>query len=275
MKKNNGSLLIILAVICWSLTGLFTKHIPWNGFSIGIVRGCFAFVILMTIVRKFPKKLNPIVILTSVFYLVQGLLFVVANRYTSAANATVLQNTSPIYIMIMTAVIAKLRPKKKDVITCIIMLTGIVITFMGSINTGGTIGNISAIVSGVFYAGVYFLSRRPGADAVESTVLGNMLYLLLIPFLFADPAVKASCTSDWIYAAALGVLYAIAWFLFSKGIKSVDSLKASFLAMLEPVLAPIWTFIFIREVPGVWSIVGDVIVIGTLVVYQLKDKEKE
>lgn len=283
MKKQKGVIYIILAVLCWSVVGLFTKHIPWNGFTIGIARGVVAFFVMLLLVRRFPRHMNRVKIITAVCYFAQGLLFVVANKYTSAANATVLQNTSPIYIMIFSAVIAKKLPRRRDVVTCIVMLLGIVLSFMGSMNTSGMLGNISAIVSGMFYAGVYFSSRRPGADATESTVLGNMFYLFLIPLMFLDTSFVGTFQTlgqdqsmeSIIYALGLGILLAVAWFFFSKGIKYVDSLHASFLAMLEPVLAPIWTLIFLREKPGVWAIVGDVIVLGALCMYQLREHTRE
>lgn len=268
MKRNLGALYVILAAVLWSLVGLFTKHIPWNGFIIGIVRGMIALVAMLIIVRKIPKKITKIKLITAFCYFAQGLLFVAANKYTSAANATVLQNTSPIYIMIFTAIIAKKLPKKRDVITCIVLLCGIVMSFAGSIGTGGMLGNVCALVSGVFYAGVYFSSRRPGADATESTILGNLFYWFLIPIVVTNTEVQASGLTDWMYALGLGITLALAWLCFSKGIKSVDSLHASFLAMLEPVLAPIWTLVFLQEKPGTWSIIGDVVVIATLLVYQ-------
>lgn len=296
MKKNFGIVYIILAAVCWSVVGLFTKHIAWNGFTIGIARGVIAFFAMLAIVRRFPRKLNKVKVVTAFCYFAQGLLFVVANRYTTAANATVLQNTSPIYIMIFTAIIAKKLPRRRDIITCFVMLAGVVLSFMGtftaesamsslagntltaatvpagaSFMSSGMFGNICAIVSGIFYAGVYFSSRRPGADATDSTILGNMFYLVLIPLIFLDKSVKGSTSEDIIFAVLLGIMLAVAWFFFSKGIKTVDSLSASFLAMLEPVLAPIWTLIFLHELPGAWSIVGDVIVLGALIIYQILD----
>lgn len=272
MKKNIGVLYIILAAVCWSVVGLFTKHIPWNGFTIGAMRGIIAFFAMLVLVRKMPRKLNRVKVITALCYFAQALLFVMANKYTSAANATVLQNTSPIFIMIFTAVIVKKMPRRRDIITCAVMLFGMVLSFLGNFGTAGLMGDMCAVISGVFYAGVYFCSRLPGADATESTLLGNMFYLVLIPFVLMDKSVYASGPADWGYAIALGVMLAVAWFFFSRGIRTVDSLRASFLAMLEPVLSPIWTLIFLHEVPGTWSIVGDVIVIGTLVVSNLGKK---
>lgn len=275
MNNRKGFLLIFTAVLFWSVVGLFTKHIGWNGFSIGTIRGVIAFVFMFLFIRKIPRKLNKVKIITALCYFAQGLLFVAANKYTSAANATVLQNTSPIYIIILSAVISKQKPKRRDIITTLVLLSGVVISFAGSFGDGGLFGNILALCSAVFYSGVYFTSKLNGADAEESTLLGNLFYFALIPICLMDDAFMASTPTDWLYAVLLGATLSVAWICFSRGIKYVDSLNASFIALLEPVLAPVWTLIFLQEKPGIWSIVGDVIVIATLVVYQFLSKKEK
>ena len=86
-----GPVYLFLAALFWSLCGLFTKSVQWDGFSTGIVRGIVAFAVISAVRRPFPIKLNRVKLLTAFCFFAQGLLYVAANRYTTAANAAVLQ----------------------------------------------------------------------------------------------------------------------------------------------------------------------------------------
>ncbi len=266
-ERNLGPFWLFMAALLWSFIGLLTKNIPWNGFYIGIARGAVAFFLMLFIFRSFPKKITKIKVITAVCYFMQGLLFVAANRYTTAANATVLQNTSPIYIILATAVMTKKLPPRRNVIACLFMMLGVALTCVGSAGSGGALGNILALVSGVFYAGVFFSSSRPGADTAESTMIGNALYLLFLPLLFFNESVRASDMNVWLCVFGLGTSVTIAWLCFAKGIKTTEPLQANFITNLEPVMSPIWTFLFLRETPSFLSLIGCATVIITLIIY--------
>lgn len=266
-KRNAGPIWLFLAALFWSVIGLLTKNVPWNGFAIGIGRGTVAFFFMLALFRYFPRKLTKIKLATAVCYFMQGLLFVAANRYTTAANATVLQNTSPIYIIIVTSLVAKKLPARRDVLTCAAMLIGVGLACLGSAGSGGALGNALALISALFYAGVYFCSTRPGADTAESTMIGNLFYVVLFPFLFLSPEVRGSDLRVWLFVIALGVSVTVAWLCFAKGIKTTDALQANFITMLEPVMSPIWTFLFLHETMSATSLIGCVIVVLTLLVY--------
>lgn len=266
-KRNAGPFWLFLAALFWSVIGLLTKNIPWNGFAIGIGRGTVAFFLMLAIFRYFPKKITKIKLATAICYFMQGLLFVAANRYTTAANATVLQNTSPIYIIIVTSLVAKKLPDRRDVVTCIAMLVGVGLACFGSAGSGGALGNALALISALFYAGVYFCSTRPGADTAESTMIGNLFYVFLFPLVFLSPVVRSSGVKVWLFLLALGGSVTVAWLCFAKGIKTTGALQANFITMLEPVMSPIWTFLFLHETMSRMSLIGCVIVVMTLLIY--------
>lgn len=127
--------------------------------------------------------------------------------------------------------------------------------------------NILALISALFYAGVYFCSTLPGADCTESTIIGNGFYIVLFPLIFLGNDVKSSGSAAWLYALALGTAVMIGWMCFAKGIATTKPLQANFITMLEPVMSPMWTFIFLHETISSVSLIGCVTVIITLLVY--------
>lgn len=269
MKQCNwGPFFLLLAATFWSLGGLFTKTVVWDGVSVAVLRSLVSLVIICVVRKPFPLRFTLVKLLTAFCYFAQGLLFIVAMKLTTAANVTTLQYTSTIHVIIFTAIMTKVLPRRRDVLTALVMLAGIALAFAGNMEGGGALGNILSLLSGLFYAGVFFCSRLKGSDAVESIVLGNALYLLLLPWVLTSDAVQTAPPTDVIYVLLFGICSTAAWLSFAKGIGTTPSMQASFITMLEPVMAPLWTFLFLGEAITLYSFLGCTVVITTLLVYE-------
>ena len=194
-KFNPGPIYLVAAAMLWSMAGVLTKFIPWSATSVACLRGLIAAMVQMAYSRTWKIKLTKPIILTAVCYLGETLLFTFANKMTSAGSAIVLQNTSPLYIMLMGLIVLKQKPSKLDCCVGGVIFSGILLsmidTFRGGELPGSNpmLGNLLALASGVFYAGIFFTSRLPGADSLQSTILGNLMYVFFIPLLFTDQAI--------------------------------------------------------------------------------------
>ncbi len=267
-RKKLGPIFIFLSAFLWSLGGLFTKSVEWNGICLATLRGVIAFAPAGMLLRGKKIKLNRVKILCAVCYFLQGVLFMCANKYTTAGNAAVLQNMSPLYIILFNAVINKKKPAKQEILVCVALFIGVGLAFAGNIGGGAALGNIFAIVSALFYAGVYFLSKQDGADPLESLLLGNGCYLFLLPVMLTDQTVLHTGLHDWIFLLIFAFLTCFgAWYCFTIGIKHTSALQAGFIALAEPVMAPIWTYLFLGEHISTLSFIGFAVVIVTLVLY--------
>ena len=267
-NKKFGPIFIFLSAFLWSLGGLFTKSVEWNGVCLATLRGVIAFAAAGMLLRGKKIKLNRVKILCALCYFLQGVLFICANKYTTAGNAAVLQNMSPLYIILLNAVINKKPPTKQEILVCVVLFIGVGLAFAGNIGGGAALGNIFAIVSALFYAGVYFLSKQDGADPLESLLLGNGCYLFLLPVMLNNQTVLHTGLHDWIFLLIFAFLTCFgAWYCFSIGIKYTSALQAGFIALAEPVIAPIWTYLFLGEQISTLSFIGFAVVIVTLVLY--------
>lgn len=276
INEKYGPVFIFLSAFLWSLSGIFTKSVAWNGVCLATLRGIIAFFVALALVRSKGKKvqLNTVKILCAICYFAQGLLFMCANKYTTAGNATVLQNMSPLYIILMNAMINKKSPSRKEIIVCAILFLGVGLAFAGNLGGGAALGNIFAMLSALFYAGVYFLSKQEGADPIESLLFGNACYLFLIPIMLTDPIVWSTGAGDWAFLLFIAAFSGIgAWLCFAVGIRYSTALQASFIALAEPVMAPLWTYIFLHEEISTLSLIGFAIVIITLLVYNISSSK--
>lgn len=271
-NKKLAPLFLFLSALLWSTSGIFTKSVEWSGMSLAVLKGVIAFFIFLLLTRGRKIHITRKKLLAAVCYFVQGTLFMLANKFTTAANATVLENTSPLWIILFGAVIARTRPTRLEIITCACLFFGVALAFAGNMGGGSWLGNTISLISAAFYAGVFFLSKDDSVDPLETLVLGNAMYLPLIPLLLADPAVCVTPASQWVFLLTFALLGgAGAWMCFAAGIKHTSALQANFITMTEPVMAPLWTFLFLGERLTALSLLGCVIVIGTLLVYHVRN----
>ncbi len=274
-NRRLAPLLLFMSALLWSTSGIFTKSVEWNGLSLAVLKGVIAFFVFLLLTRCRKIRITPKKLLAAFCYFVQGTLFMLANKFTTAANATVLENTSPLWIILFGAVIARTRPTRLELATCACLFFGVALAFMGNMGGGSWVGNTISLVSAAFYAGVFFLSKDDSVDPLETLVLGNAMYLPLLPLLLTDPAVPVTPSGQWVFLLAFALLGgAGAWMCFAAGIKHTSALQANFITMTEPVMAPLWTFLFLGEKLSPLSLVGCAIVIGTLLVYHIKSAKQ-
>lgn len=287
-KFNPGPLYLAAAAVLWSMAGVLTKFIPWSATSVACLRGLIAAVIQMAYSRTWRIRLTKPIVLTAVCYLGETLLFTFANKMTSAGSAIVLQNTSPLYIMLMGLIVLKQKPSKLDCCVGVVIFSGILLSMIDTLRGGELpgsnpmMGNLLALLSGVFYAGIFFTSRLPGADSLQSTILGNLMYVFFIPMLFTDQAMMHPETTgvptwqSWLAIFFMGSCQlGLSWICFSRGIKTTPSLQASFITMIEPVLNPILALLILGESMGTLSVIGSVLVVATIVVHNVLTARKE
>lgn len=274
-NRRLAPLFLFLSALLWSTSGLFTKSVEWSGMSLAVLKGMIGFVIFLLISRCRRIHITPKKLLAAFCYIVQGALFMLANKLTTAANATVLENTSPLWIILFGAVLLRKRPTRLELVTCACLFLGVALAFMGNMGGGSWLGNTISLISAAFYAGVFFLSKDNEVDPLETLVLGNAMYLPLLPLLLTDAAVPATPAGQWMFLLAFALLGgAGAWMCFSLGIKHTSALQANFITMSEPVMAPLWTFIFLGEKLSPMSLIGCAIVIGTLLIYHIRNTKQ-
>ena len=269
-NKNRGPLYVFAAAVMWSFAGVLSKFIPWGGLSIACIRGLIAAATIGIVTKQWIFKPTPAVLLGAFGTFFTSVLFMMANKMTTAANAIVLQYTAPAFVIILSAVFLKAKPKRLDIITILITLSGISLFFIEHLGKGVLWGDLLSILSGLTFSIVFFASRLPGANTMQASYLGCLFNAVLIPFLFFDQNLRTFDTSVSLTMLATGVLQlGLAYILFSKGIKTTSAVSSSIIAMIEPILNPIWVFLLMGEHPGPLAITGASIVIATIAVYNV------
>lgn len=274
----NPLLLVLAAAIIWSTGGLFIKWTALSGLELSFGRSLLAAITVALFTRREGFGLNPVTILASFLYAGLLLFFVLATKATTAANAIFLQYTAPIYVLILEPLIYKEKFRQRDLITVLACLAGMSLFFVGKLRPQDVTGNLIALASGLCFAFYFLTLRHPSARKVNrasSVIYGNLLVVLL-----AAPAglgsLSSLTTGDALAVMYLGVVQiGIAYTLFTKGMAhGIRSLDAGIVGYIEPVLNPLWVFLFLSERPSAWALVGGSIIVSAVVVHTvLKARE--
>ena len=268
-KLKLGPLYIVFAAIFWSFGGLLGKLIPWSGLSIAALRGIFAAITIALYRRSFSFKLNKPILLAGLSLTLTTILFMIANKMTSSANAIVLQYTSPVFIILLTFIIDKQKPKKRDIFAIFGVLLGICLFFFDQFKNGQYLGDLIALASGLSFAGVFFANKLPNASPIDATYIGNLLSFIILPFVLFDTSFQLNQNPTiWMYIIFMGVFQlGFGYIFFSLGIKQSSATSSSIIATLEPILNPLWVFIFLGEKPSILALIGGMIVLLTVTIY--------
>ena len=267
MKKSTlGAIQIVLAATCWSVAGVFTKSLPWGGMTVFGLRALFAMLFLLP-----PRIVNGLHftkanLLGALGVAGTGILFINATKLTSAANAIVIQYAAPVIVIAINWFMFHQRPTKLRLITAAIIFIGVMLCSMGGGESSHLSGDLLAVLSAVTWALVFACSQMNGANASEYTFIGMMMSAPFAAFAFFDPNMTMN-TTHWLSIAVMALCLASGYFFLTLGMKNTSAISAALLSNLEPVLNPLWVFLFLGEAPGVWSIVGAFVVIGSTASY--------
>jgi drug/metabolite transporter, DME family len=263
-EHQKGIIAVLIAAILWSSGGILIKLVTLHPMQISFFRGIFAAIVFAIIFRKKAFIFNGMTFVNGIFYAAILILFVIATKLTTAANAIFLQYTAPIYVLVFEPLINKTEFKRINVITIFVCFIGMILFFMGELSFAHIEGNIVALLSGIAFAAFLIGMRNNKHEYQFSTIFyGNIIITLIcIPMAGSFSAIN---TSDLMMVAFLGIFQiGIAYAIFTYGLKRVFAIEASLIGMIEPVLNPVWVLIWYGEVPSLPAIIGGIIIITAI-----------
>ena len=263
------------ASLCFSVGGLLIKIIPWNPLVINGVRNLIACCVigLFILLTKHRLKCNLTVMAGALCMAGVTTCYTIANKLTTAGNAIVLQYTAPVWIMILMYLFFGKRPGRTELVTILIVLIGIICFFFEGLSTGKFAGDAFALLSGIFYAGVFMLNQFEKGDALSSIFFGQLLCgICLTPMIVHETQFSPSILAAVFLLGSVQV--GLAYIFFSYGTKYTDPVTASIINAIEPILNPILVALFYSETLGRLSLLGAAVVIIGILFYNLRSQKE-
>jgi len=272
--RRKGPLCMVAASVCWSLGGVCIAFIPWGAMSIIGLRALLAALLFIAYRRSVKVELTKGNILSALCLSATTILFVFANKLTTAAAAILLQFSAPIFIILIHLIFYKKKPRISEAVAVLITISGMLLFFADRLDSGALLGNLLAIASGMTFAGVFVCNKRDDAKPEQALLLGFGINAAAgMPFVFVQVTAELV---PWVAVIILGIVQVgLAYIFFSVGIKRTPALLACLITAMEPVLNPVWvaaatSIVFAEaEIPGVFAIAGGAVIVLTVICYNI------
>ena len=260
---GQGVWLALLAPVLWSTSGLFVKILPLEALTLAGLRALIAGLVLAPFLR--PRQIAPSFALLAVLlsYAVSVTAFVASVKLTTAANAIALVSTAPAWVLLLTWIAAR-RARWPQAAPVALVLAGVAI-MLSEPDTGSSLrGNQLALLAGLGFGVFTFFLTRVNMPTPALIALSNLsaaaLVFAIVPSAWALQSIS---WVSWLALAFLGsVQIALATVCFGAALRRIPAVRASVLALLEPLLSPLWVFLAIGEAPSAFGFTGGACILG-------------
>ena len=270
MSGGGARLRLATAAVLFSTGGAAIKAARFDAWQIAGFRSGIAALTLLVCLPAARRGWSWRAALVGAAYAATLVLFVLANRLTTSANAIFLQSTAPLYLLLLGPWLLHEPVRRRDVLTMAAVGSGLILFFVGTEQPAVTApdparGNILAVLSGVCWAltlaGLRWMGRyAPDGGGLGAVAIGNVIAFagclpLALPLGHHPPA-------DWGTILYLGVVQiGLAYVLVTVALEALPVFEASLILLLEPALNPIITWVVHGETPGAWAVAGGAIIL--------------
>lgn len=274
LNLGRHRLAVLTAALLFSTGGAGIKWSALGGWHIAGVRSAVAAVALTVVFPKARRGFDFATIGVGCAFGACLVLFVLGNKYTTAANTIFLQSAAPLYLLLLAPKLLGERVRRRDLVVMGALALGLVLFFVD----GGApsvfaprplLGNLLATGSGVAWActllGLRWLTQRGGDDtaALRSVVAGNVLAAAVC----AGPMLTSglggfSCFDVGILLYLGLVQIGLAYVLLTYGLRGVGAFEGSLLILVEPALSPLWSWWLHGERTGSLALLGGALILA-------------
>jgi DME family drug/metabolite transporter len=288
--KRRGSIAVLVAALLWSTGGLFIKEVTLDAWGVSLWRSSFAAITISVIYffrraqwsdrrTELREWFSPFVLGSALCYALLLVLFVIATKLTTSANAIFLQYTAPIYVLFIEPMLSRTKLKRGDLATVAISTAAMALFFIGKFEPRWVWGNIAALASGVAFAAYALILRHERATEQsrwQIVIVGHIMIASTMAIIALCGGTNVAVSSgDLTRLLYLGIIQiGIAYAFFTYGISHVRAIDATLIAMVEPVLNPVWVFIGVGERPANFALIGGLIILSLSIIRTVRGSKE-
>ncbi|HVP66875.1 MAG TPA: DMT family transporter [Anaeromyxobacteraceae bacterium] len=271
MKVGRARMEVLAAALLFSTGGAAIKATTLSGYEVAGLRSGVAAAVLLALLPAARRGFTRRAALVGVAFACSLVLFVSANKLTTAAAAIFLQSTAPLYVLVLGPWLLRERASRSDLVLMLPVAAGLLLVFLGAGAPGRTApdpvrGNLLALLSGVTWAcaimGLRWMGEDQKTSPLASVVAGNLIaFAACLPMMRPVSAVPLG---DWIAIGYLGVFQvALSYVFLAAGVRRLPALETSLLLLAEPALNPLWAWIAHGERPSLLALAGGALILGS------------
>ncbi len=282
--QKTGYLLAVIAAVSWATLGTLCKFLYRHGadpLTAVTIRAVIAFVTLAIVLAAVNRRLLRISWRDIPFFALYGLVGITINyasyfyalRWTTVATAVILLYTYPAMVTLLAVLFLGERLDRVKGIALGLTFIGCCLVVQGydldalRLNVYGILFGLGAGVTAAVYSllGKKALQRYDSWTVVCYALGFGSLFLVIWSSPRALLSVNYSGQAWVIMLAMAWIPTLLAYSLFTASMKYLEASRASITATLEPVIASLLAYLFLREVMEWPQLIGAALVVGGII----------
>ena len=275
ISPRSAALSMAMCAFLWSTSGALVKYVTWSGTVINFMRSFIAAIMLWIWLRMVGKKLvlNKNTLLAACFVCVKYTSFILGNKLTSGATMIALQYTSPVFVLLFSAILFKQKIKGKDMAVAVAAMIGIAMLTLDRSGPSNIVGNLMGLAVGITTALMYLFTSKAGsyAESLSIITLGHIYTsVLMLPFIIGEDLTMTVGNVSGVII--LGFFQqAVAYAFYGFAIRSASALTCNIVGCINPLFNPVWSAILVKEIPGPMTLIGFIIVLGSITIWSVSN----
>ncbi|MBI1244155.1 MAG: EamA family transporter [Alphaproteobacteria bacterium] len=271
--RGQGYIFAVAAPLCWSVGGVVMRSVDTGPWEIVFWRA-IAHVVCMPLILVFFLRVpmmrdlraaGGIFSLSALMVAATLVLHVIGMTSTTVANALLLQSVSPLIVALLARFVLGEAVALASWFAIAVAFAGLGLVVGAALDEGALAGKLAAVTVAVASAINVTLVRRTRASLdLRPAQIPAAILASAISFAFGHPF--STPTGDALLLMGLGfVQMTIGVNFFYSALRRLSPVEVTLIALLEPILGPLWTWLFIGEVPATGTLVGGGVLLGALV----------
>jgi len=281
-NNAKGLALTSTGIFIMSLESLLIKYTNVSSFVFSFYLGIFIFISMMvtllfkekTYVKNAFKSSFLILITCAIMMGASNIFFITAVKTTTVANVVIIFSTSALFSALIAYILYREKITKNILYASFFMFVGLYIIFNDSLELGSLVGNMYALFCTMLFSiSFVLLSKYKEMDRIVLTAFSGISLSILAYFLSEDLKIDLN---NLLIVMFMGlVISSFSRVLIGNGAKYISASEVSLLMLIETIMAPIWVWVFLNEIPTIYTFIGGSVIVATLVVNSLYTLKKD
>jgi drug/metabolite transporter (DMT)-like permease len=283
-NNAKGLLITSIGVLIMSLESLFIKFTTIDSLTFSFYLGIFMFFSMSTtilfkkkgIVKEIKENSFSILILCAALAGSSNIFFISAIKSTSVANVVIIFGTSALFSSFFAYLLYKEKIGLNIIIASFFMIMGLFIIFNDNLGVGNLRGNVYALLCTMSFSLVFvLLAKYTKVSRVAMTAFTGVFISVIAFTLSGSISINLN---NLAVIAVMGLLITpVSRVLMGNGTKYINASEVSLLMIIETLMAPVWVWVFLNEIPASNTFIGGSIILLALIsnsLYTLKKGNK-
>jgi len=267
LERLPGAWLIFFGALCWSTAGAVVKSFGTDPLFLAGLRSLLGGLALSVFIRPRKIRFDKWLLLLILFYTGMVICAISSFRLTTATLVIAMQYTAPIWLFLFNWLLKK-KPERGRIPVMLLIIAAVLIFLLERVPAATGRGNLIALNIGITFAGISVCLKKVRNDNPLGVVavmnLGGALIILPIALLLPGVSIHVNA-ADWPYILFLAVFQLSGgYFFYLLGIQKVTPQKGTLLCVWEVVLATVWAFLVVREIPSLHVAAGTALLLAAL-----------